>query len=524
MSIYLWEGKTTVLSDMQWPAPDGFHVPLSTEWQAIYDAGVSLGAWSSEGSVNLSTYLKMPVAAGYREYSSRVYGVGSFGRYWSSSPTSLYYTAYCLNFNYSSISPQSTDNRNQWFSIRCMKNTPITPTDSWTKLYWTSIESWWIFWNSTDWLISISSNGSTWYTLMDKNLWATTVYNYWDTLTDANCGYFYQWGNNYWFPHSWSVTTSSTTVDASTYWPWNYYESSTWITYNPWDYSSNNNIRWWTSQWSSTIVDTWIKSVYLWSTKAKAVYVWTTKVYPEPREKLRPNVDTIISTANWTIKHWYDSNYWEIELKKSNWDYIIIADRNVWANAVNEWWTTFQRWNNYWFPTTWNVSVTTTLVNASNYWPSTVNWYYSSSTFVYWQNYPYDWQTSPANKDLWWWITWTQAAMRWPCPEWYHIPTYDELVYFNTILDVFASSRDKYGSYYGNDIISALFITYPWWRQVNWEMSASWTNEIRRSSIHNWDRDIKSYNFAKISNNYHQITNSTRDWFRSASIRPFKNT
>ena len=411
MSIYLWEGKTTVLSDMQWPSPEGFHVPLSTEWQSIYDAGVSLGAWSSEGSVNLSTYLKMPVAAGYREYSSRVYGVGSFGRYWSSSPTSLYYTAYCLNFNYSSISPQSTDNRNQWFSIRCMKNTPITPTDSWTKLYWTSIESWWIFWNSTDWLISISSNGSTWYTLMDKNLWATTVYNYWDTLTDANCGYFYQWGNNYWFPHSWSVTTSSTRVDASRYWPWNYYESSTFITTNPWDSPQNNNLRWWTSQWSSTIFYTWIKSAYIWSTKAKAVYVWTTLVREPKREDNRSNVDLLYSWAGWIIKHWYDSNYWEILLHKSNWDELIIADRNIWANTYWTWseayWSYYTFW--WWTAPTWYHIPTSNEINTLVNYYNSITWTATSSARDY-VLMPYAWTSTSDHEYKWYYWSSTSAS------------------------------------------------------------------------------------------------------------------
>ena len=120
------------------------------------------------------------------------------------------------------------------------------PTSSWTILYQGSWNAW-VFYNSTDWLISVSGDGTTWYTIQDKNLGATTVYNQWDTLTDANCGYYYQWGNNYGFPHSWSVTTSSTKVDASNYWPWNYYSSNTFITVSasPYDWSSVQNDNLW---------------------------------------------------------------------------------------------------------------------------------------------------------------------------------------------------------------------------------------------------------------------------------------
>jgi hypothetical protein len=133
--------------------------------------------------------------------------------------------------------------------IRPSKNVPITPSSSWTTLYQWSWSAW-IFWNSTFWLISISSNGTTWYTLRDKNLWATIVFNYWDALTDDNCGNVFQRGNNYPFPwtkSSASITTSSTQVNVSWYWPWNYYSSSTWVTASPRQNSISNgrNLRWW---------------------------------------------------------------------------------------------------------------------------------------------------------------------------------------------------------------------------------------------------------------------------------------
>lgn len=106
----------------------------------------------------------------------------------------------------------------------------------------------WIYHNSDLWLISLSSDGSNWITIADKNLWATQVYNSWDTLSEANCGKFYQRWNNYWFPYTWPTSTSTTLVNAGNYWPWNYYSSSTYIKnssspYN-WDSSNNQNL-WW---------------------------------------------------------------------------------------------------------------------------------------------------------------------------------------------------------------------------------------------------------------------------------------
>jgi len=108
-----------------------------------------------------------------------------------------------------------------------------------------------IYHNSDLWLISLSSDGSNWTTIADKNLWATTVYNYWDTLTINNTWNVYQSWNNHSFPStldtSTTINSTTTTVNASTYWPWNYYNSSTFIKAPVWDNSNNNNLWGWTT-------------------------------------------------------------------------------------------------------------------------------------------------------------------------------------------------------------------------------------------------------------------------------------
>lgn len=229
----------------QWPSPDGFHIPSKDEWvwlRYIMD-WLGLTTWD-----NWRINLHMPFA-GSRSYSTAdLTDQGSYGYYWPSSPnsTSPNY-AYRLRLNSSSANTGGNGGlRASGYSIRCFKDTFEVPTASWTvingTLWWA-----WIFWNQTEWLISITSDWTTWYTIQDKNLWATTVYNNWDTLSESNCGKYYQWGNNYWFAWTWSVTTSSTQVNAQNYWPWNYYESSTFITWNnDWSSVHNNNLRWWT--------------------------------------------------------------------------------------------------------------------------------------------------------------------------------------------------------------------------------------------------------------------------------------
>ena len=110
----------------------------------------------------------------------------------------------------------------------------------------TPITTAWIYHDEVNGLISLSSDGNTWITIADKNLWATTVYNSWDTTSETNCWTFFQRWNNYGFPFTWATTTTTTKVNAWTYWPWNYYSGSTFIKVSNWnwDSSNNNNLRW----------------------------------------------------------------------------------------------------------------------------------------------------------------------------------------------------------------------------------------------------------------------------------------
>lgn len=119
----------------------------------------------------------------------------------------------------------------------------------WKKLITTA----WIYHSPSLWLISISSDWTNWITMSDKNLWATTTYNVGDTMSQENCWNFYQRWNNYWFPFNMSVSSTTTKVNASNYWPWNYYSSSTFIIDKSnewlnskgfWDTSYNTNLRW----------------------------------------------------------------------------------------------------------------------------------------------------------------------------------------------------------------------------------------------------------------------------------------
>lgn len=230
MAIYMMR---EYVNPRKWPCPDGFHIPTKDEWTTIRGILTTLGlsSWSS-----ITNYLKMPFAWRRINETAALLNQGSDGRYrsseWNSSNRRAFY--FYITSSSSSISDTGTY-RAEWFSIRWFKDEPVTPDSSWAALYSNKI-----YHNSSLWLISISSDGTTRYTIADKNLWAANVWDY---------GNYYQRWNNYWFPSTWSVTTSSTLVNASDYWPWNYYSSSTFICIgdSPYDRSNvqNDNLRWW---------------------------------------------------------------------------------------------------------------------------------------------------------------------------------------------------------------------------------------------------------------------------------------
>lgn len=124
----------------------------------------------------------------------------------------------------------------------------------------------WIYHNADLWLLSAVYIVDSWWTIdpnnvhtfSDKNLWATTVWNYWDTPTAANTWTFYQWWNNYGFLYNNAANTATSTslVDTTNYWPNNYYSSSTFIINwaNDWTSDHNRNLWWWTTSGTDYLV------------------------------------------------------------------------------------------------------------------------------------------------------------------------------------------------------------------------------------------------------------------------------
>ena len=146
---------------------------------------------------------------------------------------------------------------------------------------------------------------------------------------------------------------------------------------------------------------------------------------------------------------------------------ITILDRNLWATAAwtwcedinydlfhpkcseidNTYWYLFQWWNNYWFPSHWELSnMSSTLVS------SPINIPYSSSTFITGHS---NWMNDDSVVNLWWWTTndgsynannrqITNAQERqWPCPDWFHVPSAWELYKLHSMFDNKADIHEK---------------------------------------------------------------------------------
>lgn len=557
MSQKYWWKLIDDYSAMRWPCSEGFHVPMIKEWRDLIWALATVLSTDPNGAA-MKIYLKMPLA-GFRNFpwwweDSK----GSIGNYWTSTKH-LWVNVWCIIFSASSttINLQNySSSRTYGYSIRWFKDSPIIPDNSWTVLYdGSSIATWaWVFHNATLWLISVSWDGITWYTIMDKNLWATTAYNDWDTLSEANCGKFYQRGNNYGFPRTWTMTMSSTKVDASWYWPGNYYSSDTFITGSgDWSSVRNDNLRWWVTwvqqkpaniikkyYWWKTIVNyedmqwpcptwfhisaskDWIRAMNIWislwawnsswdhmseylkipptwlrTNQAEFYWDWEMSVYLTPEivdddtpwwyypvafqfwfnEKyslpndaslwganicdwcsIRPfkNV-SVVPDSNWAVLYqwtwsawiFHDASSWLISLS-SDWENrITLADKNLWATEVYDYWDTlshsncwklYQWWNNFWFLWQWNLLTTETKVDWSLYWP----WNYYSFNEYYIEMWDITDRSSVRNDNRRWWVTWAErlakvkkvyywwilvddySAMRWPCPEWFHVPKSSE--------------------------------------------------------------------------------------------------
>lgn len=260
---------------------------------------------------------------------------------------------------------------------------------------------------------------------------------------------------------------------------------------------------------------------------------------------------------DWYIYH--NPELWLISISFDKVNWITIADKNLWATEVwNKWdevtqennWFFYQRWNNYWFPMDESqYTRRARRVSARNYWP----WnYYNSNWVLITTNYYWD---SSANNNLWWWwddtlknFMWRDATnfedRQWPCPDWFHIPSWWLLnKLYNTLLKIynklncvnyisepfrkiwFYRQADKYANNMYPEINDYIKLAPSWWLNMNmdWHYYLTYNWNLWSSSVS--DETLSRWYYANkivVWQRYYQFTNNH---LRSNAfcIRPFKN-
>lgn len=309
----------TDCSAVKWPCPTWFHVPTRKDWSDLWNILSTMWA-SNFGS------LLIPLAWRRNNSDWAVSAQWTAWQYWAAEAGDYAWDwCWCAySDEYNNVSWNSMSAEWNWFSIRPFKDEPVVPDSSWTTIVdgsWATWISWtWVFQESTLWLLSISNDWTNWITIADKNLWATVAWSNWDTLSETNCWYYYQWWNNNWFAWTWSITTSSTKVDASAYWPDNYYSSSTFITDESWDTSWNMNLWWWLV-WTEdkTNISTDYSNFAIQTATA-----WATLTVSDFTTQITPNAD--FSIVAWTVKEWMQYivrvNSWATAYTMTLWTWV----------------------------------------------------------------------------------------------------------------------------------------------------------------------------------------------------------
>jgi len=126
------------------------------------------------------------------------------------------------------------------------------------------------------------------------------------------------------------------------------------------------------------------------------------------------NVETLYTWSWGYIAHWFGSSYWEILLHKSNWDELIIADRNVWASSA--WTSSSSYWGYYavweWTPPTWYHIPSRTEIESLVSYYTLITWgqTWADSNLLM----PLAWYSDWTSKQQWsWWFYNSSTTKSW---------------------------------------------------------------------------------------------------------------
>lgn len=202
--------------------------------------------------------------------------------------------------------PEPLVQNSNWTIVHNFRNKTIEITYTWTN---TSLQQY--------------------FEISDRNLWATKYF--WEEWAELEETYwfFYQWWNNYWFPSSWPVDFSESSVNFTwtDYWPWTtnwYYINSTFV---------KNQSRW--ATWTNS--DLWWDTTNTLEARRWPCPVW----YHIPTQT---EADNLFQTFKWIM--------WNTR-KNYTQDKLLIPF--VW-NIDNDWTISWQWYQDKWFARFWTSS------------------------------------------------------------------------------------------------------------------------------------------------------------------------
>ena len=212
--------------------------------------------------------------------------------------------------------------------------------------------------SSEFWTISIANpdNPNEWFTIMDRNLWATEVWAWKEASYNSYWNCYQRW-NNYWFPCKWEITNiTKERTDASWYWPNNPYSSPRFIDDDFYRDETNNHNLWW---WKDDKENKW----------------WYPINNLKDRQWPCPEWYHVPSAWEWSkiLEFWCNSNPKKCDIKSKEWLNYTDMDFDIWIAFANDLKIPFA-WYRWTINTTsfeWS-SITLRTSSPSN---STYEWY-----------------------------------------------------------------------------------------------------------------------------------------------------
>ena len=293
------------------------------------------------------------------------------------------------------------------------------------------------------------------FTLMDRNLWATEVYNndYSNPNVNSLWSYYQRW-NNYWFDSK-AVNEgilnniTGTTVDASSYSWDNPYESHWFVKWTNWMKSKNSNLWWWDEdevshkqwpcpQWYHVpSVDEWRWVVTSYSsTKNWWMMLSRYLLMPAAWYRDRGYSESVLWTINWNWNYVYASSSLNSNNISGRIVYVLVRkwDGDL---AVSKGTDTYQHeWSSNWISVrclknevnTWIEAIDDSDIHL-NWWGKAIISLLSSwevkllqnptrDSWTFWWRYTgadYSWEQIVVWSVL---STWSSLYAKWDCPEW----------------------------------------------------------------------------------------------------------